>query len=225
MPTDDDAQDPANELRVIVVVLSLEREPWETLEAAQRETWAQEREGVEIFYLQGVARGPLRMALLAVRKLAERLQLLSPFDRVVGRAFAQLPVGMHGNTIRTSTVEYWIGTSAKTHACLKYLARRDSFDYLVRTNSSTYVHLPRLLNHLAGAPRKGYYAGADQGEPHAQGTLIILSSDVVERLANDRHWEYDTVDDAALGRAALRGGVPTPAPASSGFTRSWRGVA
>lgn len=193
-------------LRVLIVILSLDREPWRTLEAAQRDTWAHSADGVEVIALRGITKGMPRAAFLGARRVAERLGLRAPFDRAAGRIAVRLPVTVGEGVINTATFEYWIGTSAKTHACLKYLAEHESFDYLVRTNSSTYVHVPRLLKHLRTAPRQAYYAGADQGEQHAQGTLIVLSRDVVDKLADDSEWDYSTVDDVALGAAAMRAG-------------------
>lgn len=193
---------------VLVVVLSLDREPWRTLEAAQSATWAQPQSRLEVLHLRGIKGGLPRAALLGTRKIAERLGRREGFDRALGKATAKLQVKSVSGVIQTQTIEYWIGTSAKTHACLKYLAARDlPFDYLVRTNSSTYIHVPRLLKHLESAPKHGYYAGANQGEAHAQGTLIVLSRDVVSALAEDSAWDYDLVDDVALGASTRRAGI------------------
>lgn len=60
--------DPGNKLRVIVVILSLDREPWRTLEVAQRETWAREDQGIEIRHLRGITGGVTRASFLLTRK-------------------------------------------------------------------------------------------------------------------------------------------------------------
>ncbi len=197
-----------DEPRILVVVLSLDREPWRTLEGAQRETWLQPNETFEVLHVRGITRSFGRSLFLAARKLLQQVGLQRFLDRLYGRILVRLPVTTELGILKTKTYEYWIGTSVKTHASLKHISHNHKFDYLVRTNSSTYVHLPRLIEHLRTAPRTGYYAGADRGEAHAQGTLIILSQDLVSILAEARQWEYETVEDKALGTAARQAGYP-----------------
>lgn len=204
---------PSPRLRVLVVILSLDREPWRTLEAAQRDTWAGPHvvhaiAEVDIVHLRGISRGGARAAFLGARRAAECLGLRHSFDVTAGRWAIRFPATIKNGILKTRTFEYWIGTSVKTHSGLRYLAAHEDFNYLVRTNSSTYLDIPTLLRHLDQAPRENYYAGADQGEAHAQGTLIILSRDLVMRLAADGQWDYGTVDDAALGAAVRRAGSP-----------------
>lgn len=194
-------------MRVLILILSLDREPWRSLEEAQRATWAKPQQDVDILYLQGVTRGPVRLAFLLVRKVMERIGLRRWFDSMYGRIAVHFPVRTLGNIVRVGTFEYWIGTSVKMRAGLRHIVKGAEFDYLVRTNSSTYIHVPSLLAHLQAAPSEGYYAGADQGEIHAQGTCIILSRDLVEALARDDEWNYELVDDAAVGVAARRAGM------------------
>lgn len=177
------------------------------MERAQRETWLRSGNGIDVVYLRGINGGPARLLFLAVRKLAERVGLRHPFDRVAGRVSVRKNVSQEGETIMTQCFEYWIGTSAKLHAGLKFVAAKYEFDYLIRTNSSTYIHLPRLLRFLQSAPRERFYGGANQGEAHAQGTLIVLTPDLVGELAADSDWDYELVDDVALGASALRAGV------------------
>ncbi|WP_432560111.1 hypothetical protein [Granulicoccus sp. GXG6511] len=196
------------------MVLSLDREPWRSLEKAQRETWAGTLPpSVELVHLQGVAGGAPRMIFLAARKIAERMRLRKSFDSLAGRISIRMPVRINQGVIRADIPEFWIGTSAKMHSGLRFVAKHLKFDYLVRTNSSTYLHVPRLVEFLHAAPRENFYSGADQGEPHAQGTCIILSRDAVEKLALDECWEYFKVDDQAIGGAAQRAEIPyNPVP-------------
>lgn len=194
-------------MRVLIVFLSLDREPWRTLEKAQLETWAQPQDEVEFLYLQGITASWSRSLFLLTRKIAERLHKREYWDSAAGTLGARRQVRREGNVIRTRTWEYWIGTSAKMHAGLRYLVTNYEFDYVVRTNSSTYLHIPALLAHISRASSSGYYAGADQGAEVAQGTCIILSRDLAETLAEDSLWDYDTVDDVAIGMAAQRAGA------------------
>ena len=195
-------------MRVLIVVLSLDRAPWRDLEEAQRATWAScPHPGVDVIYVRGVTRGLPRALFLAGRKLAERMGARKRYDLIAGRISVRKPVRIRNEVVHTRTPEYWIGTSAKMHAGLKSIVDAYQFDYLVRTNSSTYLDVPRLIDHLRHSPKEKFYSGADQGVAHAQGTCIILSRDAARSVAEDRSWDYDKVDDVAIGLAACRAGI------------------
>lgn len=162
-----------------------------------------------------MAKSPARAFFLVLRKLAQAVGLVKRFDILAGRLLVHLPVrrrkepdglgnGQSLEIVQTMTPEYWIGTSLKMHAALKYLSKHEEFDFLVRTNSSSYLDVPLIVQHLQKIPARGVYVGSDQGERHAQGTLIILSSDVVALMAKDGHWGYAMVDDEAIGDSASR---------------------
>lgn len=101
-------------------------------------------------------------------------------------------------------------TSAKTVAGLRHLLRTSDFDYLLRTNTSTYVNLPMLRRRIEHLPSTGYYGGTTwehEGLIYATGTSILMSRDLVEYAATDLAWDYDLVDDVALGRSMRRAGA------------------
>lgn len=204
-------------LRVLILVLSIDREPWRSLEAAQRETWAVRHAGVEILYLRGVTRGFGRSVFLLLRKASNWLGCARLFDSALGKILFRKRAHRVCDVIQTGTPEYWVGTSLKTRIGLNYAAENVAFDYLVRTNSSTYLHIPSLLAHLLEAPRFNYYAGTElAGRSYAQGTCIILSRDVVLAITGQSHWDYDVYDDIAVGEAAKRARIPfNPIPATA----------
>lgn len=190
-------------------MLSLEREPWASLEVAQRETWiATSDPRIQTVWVQGTARSLTRSVLLASRKLLIFGWSRAIFDRLLGTITFHLPVSQHNQLIRVRAPEYWVGTSAKMHAALRYVSKTSDFDYLVRTNSSTYLDIAGMMAFLEAAPRSRYYAGSRNGEArHARGTCIILSRDIVDRMSEDHTWRYDWVDDRAMGASALKLGV------------------
>lgn len=89
-------------------------------------------------------------------------------------------------------------------------------DFIFRTNSSTYVMLDRLRDFVQTIPRTGYYGGflgEHDGQPFVGGTGILISTDLAQRAVDDPKWEYDLIDDVALGRSMSRLGVePVPLP-------------
>ena len=93
---------------------------------------------------------------------------------------------------------------------LKYLLANDSFDYLLRTNTTSYVERDRLRSSVSGLPRSGFYGGIVEemdGVPYVSGTGILLSRDAAKTAATDPLWEFDLVDDVALGRSMRRAGI------------------
>lgn len=75
------------------------------------------------------------------------------------------------------------GMYIKTMKAMEYINNKYKYDYLVRTNLSTFWNLHNL-NNLLNVPFKNYSAGfAIQG--FITGTGIILSNDVVKLLVNN----------------------------------------
>ena len=90
----------------------------------------------------------------------------------------------------------------KTFKGAEYAMRHQTYDYLVRTNISTLVDLENLYSFLESSPRNLFYTGGhlmkNKGVFFMQGTAIILSIDVVQKLLS-RPIVYDIVDDVKLG--------------------------
>jgi len=98
--------------------------------------------------------------------------------------------------------------------CQKYL----KYEYLIRTNLSTFIHIPRLLNYLSDKPKTQFIAGHYNQIPdvdnqilkqtlintylqkivndrfiYMHGTGIILSSDVVGSILNEMKTNYTKI--------------------------------
>jgi hypothetical protein len=98
------------------------------------------------------------------------------------------------------------------------------YDYIIRTNISTLVHLNNLYQYLNTSPRNMFYSGGQfikLGWPlgkneisvekqhlsnnyfhtkYYQGTSIILSIDIMNHILQNQHLiEYDIVDDVKIG--------------------------
>ncbi len=98
------------------------------------------------------------------------------------------------------------------------------YDFVVRSNISTIIHLNNLYQHFLFMPKINIYTGGTletlkwplqpyeissekqcnkneyYGLKYIQGTSIILSRDVVKRILEEQHnIEYDIVDDVKLG--------------------------
>lgn len=215
MPAEDSCGFPLK--RVLVLVLALDQEPWRSIEEqGQRGTWAARSDAdcqTNVFWLHGKLSGPIRFAVRAGMKVLNVLGLSNSVERLqnlTGAWAARRTVHQDGHRIVTQVPETYINANAKTIAGLRYLLDHHDFDFLLRTNSSTYVNRPMLDAFARGLPSGPYYgghvavAGADR---YASGACALLSRSAVEIVVNDPDWEYCLVDDIALGRSFARAGL------------------
>ena len=210
--------------KVLVLVLSIDRDPWLTVEREGiRATWA-ERSPLDslapVLYYRGSSNlrakgfGAATAALSRAargreRSVSRRLRLAA--IRVVGSRTAALPCRRDGDIIRTATPETYGMLSAKLLAALRHVVATEQFDYVLRTNSSTYIDRAGLVDHVQAAPALRHYAGyhgtGDFGI-FASGAGFIMSRDLVE-AAIWRHadWDLGLVDDVAVGQLLAQMGV------------------
>lgn len=92
------------------------------------------------------------------------------------------------------------------------------YDYILRTNISTIVNIPKLKDYCGELPKKNVYTGwsilnlnwldhnsgvVDNslfGTEYASGTCIIISQDVARHILNNKkNIRYDVVDDLSFG--------------------------
>jgi hypothetical protein len=134
-----------------------------------------------------------------------------------------------GDEIYTPHEETYENIGYKTIDSFKHVLENYNFDYLFRTNSSSYLCIDRLLESIKSAPRERYYAGwpgryrvprAERRQypliirrllyvfdklsppfiPFASGSGYILSRDLVQLVVNKQHkWDHSYIDDVALG--------------------------
>jgi hypothetical protein len=129
-------------------------------------------------------------------------------------------VEINGDFIYVNGPETLLNIMHKTIESIDYLfnALGCKYDYIVRTNISTIVNIPKLKDYFNELPKKNVYTGGSIlnlnwidynsgivddslfGTEYAQGTCIILSKDVVEHMIkNKKNIRYDVVDDISFG--------------------------
>jgi hypothetical protein len=78
------------------------------------------------------------------------------------------------------------------------------FDYIFRTNVSSYLDLKGLQRFLEDKPRSGFYAGVvgnHQGINFASGCGYFISRDLVIKVLRNRDlWDHNLIDDVSLGK-------------------------
>jgi hypothetical protein len=205
-------------VRVLVLVLSLDREPWKTIEMeGQRATWAsphaEEAGEIPTLFYYGLTSGLTRLVTRAGGKalrLPHLSRLRTSYLRATGSAAAKRPVVERGDRIFTQVPETYVNVGAKTLAAFGHVLANHRFDFLFRTNTSSYVNRKMLRSFAETLPTNRYYGGfvghAD-GVSYASGTGILMSRDLVEMTVRDQHWDFDRIDDIAIGHSMLRAGV------------------
>jgi hypothetical protein len=99
--------------------------------------------------------------------------------------------------------EDWSLIGLKTIDAFKYVLEHYEFDFLFRTNTSSYVDVPLLKRHLENKASKSLYAGvighAFGKMEFASGAGILMSRDVVAQICRqENYWKHGLVDDVAL---------------------------
>lgn len=200
-------------MRLLVLVLSLDREPWSSIEReGQRPTWVRSSLAPVRFYYGPT--GPAGTAIAGAAKGLGNARLgraRKTLLRGVGELYRRQPVVASGDRIYTGVPEAYYTVGAKTLAAFRHALDAYDFDYLYRTNTSSYLNTGLLIERLHDMPRNSLYAGfpghAD-GVDFASGTSILLSRDIAEAVTRAPGWEHEVTDDVALGRMAARLGVP-----------------
>ena len=158
--------------KILIVVLSFDKEPYVSLENTIRNTWAREKpEGVEIIYYYGNSKED--------KLLGDKLYLNSP--------------------------EGLRNVSKKTLKMYEYVFENFEFDYVYRTNSSSYVNITKLKEFIVDKPLNKFYSGvvgnSPQGIKFASGSGYFISHDLIELVLNNKNkWDNSLIDDVALGK-------------------------
>ncbi len=116
---------------------------------------------------------------------------------------------IRGDVIWSKSNENWIpGLTNKTILSMEcLLPRLDEFDYVVRTNLSSFFIFPRLLDYLQTQSKTGLYCGTlgfypyPYGRPFGIGCCLIFSTDLVRMMVENKHDFIDKniVDDVLIG--------------------------
>ena len=90
-----------------------------------------------------------------------------------------------------------------TIEAFSYVLENYDFQFIFRTNSSSYVNLQKLLKLTESLPKTGVYAGFEgrilRQIAFASGAGYLLSRDIVEEIClSPRLWRHGLVDDVAL---------------------------
>jgi hypothetical protein len=203
------------EPKILVLILAIEKDPWKKIEIeGQDTTWKQWPSGnIEIMRYIGMDRPNLFWIFQnKLWMFNEKLQALtkgkfSPrfLNRVLGKEnqFASI-IDQSAKLIYTTVPDLYSLIGIKTIEAFEASINNFDFDYIYRTNVSSYIDLIKLTEFVNNKPRKGYYGGAvgtHQGISFASGCGYFLSRDVVNKvLENRKLWDHNLIDDVSLGK-------------------------
>lgn len=90
----------------------------------------------------------------------------------------------------------------KTIKMFEYCLNNYDFDYIFRTNSSSYIRIDKLNQYLINKPKNNFYnaiIGSHDGITFASGAGYFLSRDLIELIIkNKEKWNHGYIDDVAL---------------------------
>jgi len=164
--------------KILISVLSLEQEPYISLEKTIRDTWASKTyPNVDIIYYYGGS---------------DEIKLV-------------------GDKFYSNTSEGLYNIGYKTLNLFDYLLKNHDFDYIFRTNSSSYVNIEELLEFIEYKPLENFYSGVIGnygGINFASGSGYFISRDLVELVVEQKdRWDHTLIDDVSLGKLMSENGI------------------
>jgi hypothetical protein len=114
--------------------------------------------------------------------------------------------------------EHVLNVLYKTITALEYLFQKKDYDFIIRSNISTIIHIPNLLQYLKMIPTNYIYTSSNFlnikwldrqagihntslfGTIYASGISITLSKDTTQFLIKNKNkLRHDIVDDVSIG--------------------------
>ena len=175
--------------KILISVLSTLHYPWKNLDEHIRKTWGRtEEENIQIIYYYG--NSPNNETLYIEKDKSLFLDLDENFKN-----------------INRKTVEMY-------DFCLKHF----DFDYMFRTNASSYVIQNELKKYLEDKPKSNFVSaviGDHEGLLFPSGSGYSISKDVLQKIVENKEImnSFKIMDDVWLGKILQQMNISiTPAP-------------
>jgi len=211
--------------KILVLVLAVDRDPWQNIEVhGQARTWRSQvptnvqviryigsspfglnAQFCEFLWKASAKLDPLygMKRLRFIRRIWNRFP--NAFLRNVGSSSAVLTYSPDHQleVLKVDVPDVYSLIGLKTLQAFRYALEHKEFDYIYRTNVSSYVDLGDLLRETRNLPLSDVYAGAEgffYNIAFASGSGYLVSRDVVAQVVtHSRDWNHLLVDDVALG--------------------------
>ncbi len=204
-----------NNPKILVLILAIDKDPWKKIEIeGQLLTWrAHPPENIEIFRYTGDSNFHASWNILnAIWKVnykitnffSSKVPLISVNKLASNLKAAPWAVSKENKEIHTGIPELYSLIGHKTLQAFKACMAEFDFDYIYRTNVSSYLKLEGLNSYIKDQPRINFfsgYKGTHHGITFASGSGYFISKDLVERVVSlEDHWDHDLIDDVAIGK-------------------------
>ena len=192
--------------RIVFLIIASKEKPWKNiLKYGPRATWYQDlNDTTKVFEVYSDGSG----GTSAIDKKDPKRVILYPGDNS-SLAISE-PSYKSENTLTFKTVSGWGELLPVTFSALSYLLKHEDFDYVVRTNVSSYWNVPLVRKYLEENQTESLYAGVigtvEDGSKvikYASGAGIVMSKDIARTLvSNYSKLDFNLIDDVAIGKLA-----------------------
>ncbi len=205
--------------KILVLVLAINEDPWERIEKeGQQPTWrSSSPEGIRIFRYIGTKPNTLLWKILdkfwfgnqKIQRFTRGKISIFSINLAANKRKKRISnIDFNKNEIISTFPDLYSLIGAKTLDAFDISFRDFEFDYIYRTNVSSYLDLARLQKFVEDKPRDNFYAGLIgnyYGINFASGSGYFISRDLVSRvLQNKDLWDHNLVDDVSLGKLLTR---------------------
>ena len=203
------------EPKILVLVLAIDKDPWKRIEIeGQVLTW-RDSSSKNVRILRYIGTNPKNSFWKLLNKLWIVNQKISGISRgrisifslnlvLKKRKLFKAKVDLSSNEICTNVPDLYSLIGAKTLDAFDASILEFDFDYIFRTNVSSYLDIEGLLRFVSSKPRNNFYAGAIgnyQGIDFASGCGYFISRDLVSKVLSNRDlWDHNLIDDVSLGK-------------------------
>lgn len=91
----------------------------------------------------------------------------------------------------------------KTIEAFKFINEKYKYDFIFRTNISSYIDIKLLLEYIEDKPKEKFYngiIGSHENIIFSSGAGYFLTPDLIELvLKNQNEWNHSFIDDVSLG--------------------------
>lgn len=197
-------------VKVLFLVICTEEEPWHSIhEFGQKNTWLKDL-GTNVDYLSVFSGGQLGSSH---QDPNNHRRVIFPFDNP-RCSLDQLNYDRQGSKFVVPTYRGYGGLVPSSLSAMKYALEQSDFDFIIRTNVSSYWNIPKLISELEKLPRANLYAGVngliDSGikkrllkRKYVSGAGMIMTPDVAAKFVASYHlFDLNVIDDVAFGMVA-----------------------
>ena len=140
-----------------------------------------------------------RLTSIYMRKYAYNIK----FFFVEGDPNIRVPMEVIDNNIFVKDKEtYSPGIFIKTVKALRYINDNYNYDYLIRTNASSFFNIENMLEYLSNLPKENYAIGFTLNIPvhgnFLHGTSTIITKDITYYLYNYNNFNLKIADDVLM---------------------------